>query len=233
MLRVLISALFAVSITACATPFYVSVDSIAATSPKQFRTYLMLPGNEDGNFDDLQYKEYSAYLAKALAEKGYVPADSFETADLAVVLSYGISDPQTQQYTYSLPVYGQTGVSSSTTTGTAYSYGNSTTISANTTYTPSYGVTGYSTHVGSVTTFFRFARIEAYDLAEYRESDRQLQIWSTKIVSTGTSGDLRRIFPMLIAAGYPYLGTNTGKRIDLTMHEGDKSAKWIRGEQID
>ena len=42
-----------------------------------------------------------------------------------------------------MPVYGQTGISSSNTFGTINTFGNTSTYSGSTYYTPSYGITGY------------------------------------------------------------------------------------------
>jgi len=118
--------------------FHVVVDSLASAGADQHRTYVLLPGNEGVTWEDLQFQEYSRYVQRALEARGFQPAQEAEDADVAIVLSYGIGDPQTRQYTYSLPVWGQTGVSSSHTYGTATAYGNTASYSGTTTYTPSY-----------------------------------------------------------------------------------------------
>ena len=159
----------------CATmgepEFNVNVDSLAVPAAQARRTYVLLPGNESVTWEDLQFQEYAAYVMRVLNAQGFIAAEKADDADLAVILSYGIGDPQTQQYTYSLPVWGKTGVSSSQTYGTATAYGNSATYSGTTTYTPSYGITGYSTQTGSVTTYFRHAQITGYDFKEFRAAD--------------------------------------------------------------
>ena len=221
-------------ISGCATvgqpQFHVTVDSLASPTAQEQRTYLLLPGNKGVTWDDLQFQEYALYVMRALHAQGFVSAERAEDADVAIVLSYGIGDPQTQQYTYSLPVWGQTGVSSAHTYGTATAYGNMATYSGTTTYTPTYGVTGYSTHTGSVTTYFRYALLTGYDFKEFRDSSKQVQLWRTTITSSGTSGDLRRVFPVLISASLPYLATNTGKQIPVELYESDDIVKALKGE---
>ena len=143
--------------------------------------------------------------------------DEFKSAELAVFLSYGIGDPEKSEYSYSLPVWGQTGVSSSYTSGSVNVYGNSGTYSGTTTYTPSYGVTGYQNIQGSNTTFTRHAFLTAYDLEEYRRTEKEKIIWDTRIASTGSSGDLRLVFPIMIAAAIDHIGTNTGKMIFVSL----------------
>jgi hypothetical protein len=152
---------------------------------------------------------------------------------VAIVLSYGIGDPETTQYSYSLPVWGQTGVSSARTYGTATTYGNTSYYSGSTTYTPSYGVTGYTSHVGAQTTYFRHALITGYDLKAFKETEKQVQLWRTTVTSTGSSGDLRRVFPVLIGAAIPYLATNTGKQVPVQLYENDQIVRIVKGETVE
>lgn len=212
--------------------FNISVDSLASISGATKKTYLLLPGNDGITWDDLQLQEYAVYLMRVLNAQGFISAERIEDADIAIVLSYGIGDPQTTQYSYTLPTWGQTGISSSHTYGTASVYGKTGTYSGTTTYTPSYGVTGYTSHLGSMTTYFRYARITAYDYKAFRETEKQIQLWRTLATSSGSSGDLRRVFPVLIAATVPYLATNTGKQIPVELYESDKVVKAVKGEEI-
>ena len=213
--------------------FYVSVDSLASPIASTKKTYLLIPGNKGISRGDLQFQEYENYLKRVLNAKGYTPASSQDDADLAIVLSYGIGDPQNQQYSYSLPTWGKTGVSSSNTYGTATTYGNTTSVNATTTYTPTYGVTGSTTHTGTRTTFFRYALITGYDYLEFKQSQKEVQIWKTTISSTGSSGDLRRIFPILMAASAPYIATNTGQKIPVSLYESDNTVKMIKGLAVE
>lgn len=229
--------LVVISIGGCATTtppkFAVTVDSLAGPAAQEHRTYILLPGNEGATWDDLQFQEYASYVMRVLDAQKFVLAKSPEDADVAIVLSYGIGDPETRQYTYSLPVWGKTGVSSSQTYGTATSYGNTATYSGTTTYTPSYGITGYSSQTASVTTYFRYASITGYDFRQFKESNRQVQLWRTNISSTGSSGDLRQVFPVLVAASVPYLATNTGKQVPVELLEDDDVVRAVKGEVID
>ena len=115
----LIVIIFITLLAGCAATgqptFYVSVDSLAASVASTKKTYLLIPGNEGVSRNDLQFQEYENYLKRVLNGKGYIAASSRDEADVAIVLSYGIGDPQTHQYSYSLPTWGQTGVSSANT----------------------------------------------------------------------------------------------------------------------
>ena len=230
MKKCLIIALIAF-LQACAVgpQFHVNVDSISAPEAATKTKYILLPGVKDVEVGDLQYREYAAYVERALTSQGYTKASSFAEADIAIFLGYGIGDPETHQFTYSLPTYGQTGVSSSNTYGTAHTYGNTATYSGTTTYTPTYGVTGSTTHIGTRTTYFRYMWLDAVDLDEYRKTEKEIQLWKTTVTSSGSSGDLRQVFPILVAASKPHIGSSTGKKVKVILSEGDKRVTEIKG----
>ena len=226
--------LVALLMSGCATTqpeqprFFVSVDTIGgATAEKNL--YILLPGNKDTKAEDLQFKEYATYVKRALSNQGFVPAESFEKANIAIFLVYGIGDPKESQYSYALPTWGQTGVSSSNTSGTVSSYGGYSSYSGTTSYTPTYGVTGSTTQIGSYTTYFRFMVLDAVDLDEYKKSKKEVQIWKTTVTSAGSSGDLRRIFPVLVAASQQYVGKNTGQKVKVDLYEEDERVIQIKG----
>lgn len=203
----------------------VNVDSIGGSAVDK-KSYILLPANKDTKADDLQFKEYATYVNRALIKQGFVPAESFESANIEILLAYGIGDPQEHQYSYSLPTWGQTGVSSSYTTGMVSSYGS---YSGITTYTPTYGVTGSTSHIGSYTTYFRYMILYAVDLDEYKNTKKEVQLWKTSVTSSGPSGDLRRVFPILVAASNQYIATNTGKKVTVDLYEEDEQVIEIKG----
>jgi hypothetical protein len=215
----------------CATAqkFYVDIDSISSTETELKKRYILLSGLKNIEVGDLQFKEYAQYVERALTSKGFVKANNLEEANVAIFLAYGIGDPQKHVYSYSLPIWGQTGVSSSTTYGTINTFGSTATYSGWTTYTPKYGVTGFMPIVGSYVTHFRFLILDAVDLDEYKRSQKVVQLWQTIITSTGSSDDLRRVFPILVAASKPYIGTNTSRKVKIVLSENDVKVLEIKG----
>lgn len=213
------------------TRFVSNVDSLAQADAVAKTLYVLLPGGKGVETGDLQFQEYAAYVEKVLSEKGFVKVATFQNANVAIFLAYAIGDPETYQYTYSLPTWGQTGVSSSNTYGTVSSYGGMATYSATTTHTPTYGITGSTTHVGTDTVYSRFLFLDAYDVPTYLREKKMTQVWKTSVVSTGSSGDLRLVFPYMVAAMKPYLGTNTGRRIEVEVPENDPAVQVLRGGQ--
>ena len=205
----------------CVSPamrFHVAIDSINNNEPTAGKSCVITSGMKDVSTDDLQFKEFATYVKQALALKGYTISEDTNTADINVFLGYGISEPSEHQYSYAMPIFGQTGVSSASTYG-SISGGN---IMATTTYTPSYGVTGAVPMTGSYITYTRQISLLAYDLKYYRETKKEKQLWKTEIVSTGSSGDLRFVFPLLLGAGYQYIGDNTGAKVNVDLGLDDE-----------
>jgi hypothetical protein len=190
--------------------FDVRIDSISSEEVGPKKTYVLLPGNQDTAAEDLLFKEFAKYVHRALAAKGFLPAVNVEEAKVVIFLSYGIGNPQEHLYSYttteSSPVYSTFG-------------GEVGTIKSKT------------SHVGSFRTYDRFILIDAYDLDAYREQKKLSQLWKTTVTSSGSSGDLRRVFPVLIAASRAYLGSNTGRQVHLSLDEQDRRVLEIKGAE--
>jgi hypothetical protein len=226
-----LSIMILISCVAQPKRFLSGVDSLAQQDASAKKRYIVMPGIKDIEPSDLQFLEYASYVERVLSEKGFVKASQFGDADIAVFLSYGIGNPQTHQYSYSMPVWGQTGVLSSTTHGTLSTYGGMGTYSGTTTYTPTYGVTGYTSHVGSYTTYIRFLLMDAYDVESYKRDQKMNQVWKISVISVGSSDDLRLVFPYMAVAMKPYIGTNTGRKIMIEILADDPQVTQLRGGQ--
>jgi hypothetical protein len=59
------------------------------------------------------------------------------------------------------------------------------------------------------------------------EADRLY--WKLYIDSTGSSGDLRRVFPVMIAAARDHLGKNTQGQVEISIDETDPKIAEIKG----
>jgi hypothetical protein len=70
-------------------------------------------------------------------------------------------------------------------------------------------------------------------LKRYRETNKLNEVWKTDIVSTGSSGDLRRVFPVLIAGAAKYIGENTGQQVNVELYEDSKEVLEIKGIQLE
>jgi len=213
--------------------YHVDVDSISSPDADSKKKYILLSGIKDVKDTDLQFIEYTKYIETALISRGFFKANTIEDANVAIFLVYGMEKPQNNPYRYALPMWGQTGVSSSTTYGSLNTFGNTATYSETTTYNPTYGITGFSPGSGSYVNYFGFLILDAVDIDEYKKSQKMNQLWQTTVTSTGSSGDLRLVFPVMVAASKEYLGLNTGKRIQIILSEEDQRVVEIKKVLID
>ncbi len=226
----------------CASPSCrVAVNAFAAQASSAATTYALFPSSTNVTADDLEFQEYAQYLERAMIFHGYRRVASVNEAELAVFLTYGIGDPQEHSHTHNRPVYGQIGVSSATTYGNvsanAYRLGNSAygsgSYSETTYYTPSYGVIGHTRETVNFTLFTRHVGIYADDLRIARKEGRMASAWQTRAVSVGSTGDLRRVVPVMIAGAMQYFGTSTGQAITLTVRENDRRVLFLKGLRVD
>ena len=212
----------------CAPKYSVSVNSFAAPTATAYRTYFILPADERVAPSDLEFNEFAWYVHRVLMQRGLQPARTIEEAQVAVLLDYGVGEPKEHTVVRSLPVWGQTGIASATTTGSISVYGNQAQLHAQTNYTPQYGVTGYTTKVENYTTYAKFATLRAVDVAAFRATRNLTEIWKTQIVSGGTSADLRQVFPVMVAAAADLVVTSTGRFVQRELREDSPIVIWMR-----
>jgi hypothetical protein len=220
----------AMLLTGCATGYVLKVDSISDKDSRAGKIYYIASGSKDVEDTTLQFKEYVNYIDCALAEAGYTRTRDINTADMVLFLSYGIGEPKETTSSYSIPIFGQTGVSSAYTTGSVSSYGSNSYYSGTTNFTPTYGLKGFASGVTSSTQYFRYLILDSFDLKKYRHRKENVQLWTTKVTSTGSSSDLRTVFPIMVAAAKKYFGGNTGKQLSFTMYDWDPAIKSVKCE---
>jgi hypothetical protein len=74
----------------------------------------------------------------------------------------------------------------------------------------------------------RYMFVDALDGKAYRTDSKMVSVWRTDVMSRGSSGDLRRVFPVLVVAATPHFGKNTKERISLDISETDKRLEEMR-----
>jgi predicted small secreted protein len=230
-LAVFVVLLATVLASSCTTTknFQVQIDSIGTNVYEAEKTYIVVPTDQQVKPDDLRFREYAGYLQKILAEKGYREVASSEEANIIVYMTYGVGDPETHTYAYSMPIYGQIGVT--VTPGHPApqpSPGTPPSRPPFPHYSPIYGIVGSKTEYQNYTTYFRYCKIEAFDLKSLRENNQERQLWSTIITSRGSSDDLRYAMPYMLAAAKDYIGVNTGTKIEVTINEKDPKVTMLK-----
>lgn len=222
--QVCVVALLSTLISACATApglsFTTSVTALQATSPAPGRSFVILSGIRGVTESDLQFQETHRFVGAALTQRGFVEAQSPQSADIAVFLNYGIGNPTEETYSYLVP---QLGFVPTTTTlnGTVTTSGKRSTLSGTSTTGSRLGITGFSTATDSYLTYTRYLLVTAVDLAHYKSTGEAREAWKTAVVSIGSSNDFRRVLPALVVASSKYLGEMTDHIVDENISEND------------
>jgi hypothetical protein len=174
----------------------------------------------------LEFRSYEERVAAHLERVGF-PAAQLGLAEYVVTIVYAIDGGR--ELVSSYPVTGQTGISSSNTTGTVQRYGSAVAYSGTTTYSPSYGVIG--TGVSSRTEYTRKVRIEIFrtDLVAREHVEK---VYEAEGYSTGSTGQLSAIVPSMIEAIFLDFPAQNGsvRHVDL---EAVPSVEQIRSDVRD
>ena len=190
---------------------------------------VILPGMTGVTRTDLEYREYASYVSSGLETRGFVVVENPEEADIAVFMTYAISGPKTEVSTSAVPVFGQTGYSSSNTSGIYNA--NTGTYSGTTQYMPTYGVTGYQNVTNTYTRYTRLLLVDAFAIRKEAGSiGLGNQSWKVVAKSIGSSDDLRFILPILVAASQEYFGKDTKRAVEIEIAENDPRVKALKGE---
>ena len=218
-------------LSGCVGPSYrVNVSGFNDPSITVGHTYWLLSAKENVSVEDLEFREYAVYVRSGLGRAGFSESASLDQADLAIFIGYGIGDTKEHAYSYSLPVYGQTGGGTYNFSATTYSgYGSATTYGT-ATQMPQYGVVGSQQISGTTVTHLRYLFVDALDMKPFRSENKKVSVWRTDVMSRGTSGDLRQMFPVLVAAATPHFGKNTKKQVVVDLNESDKRVQELRLE---
>ena len=142
----------------------------------------------------LEFQTYANAVTAALQSKGFTVAP-LDQARYVVFVVYAIDSGREVSYTY--PIMGQTGVASSSTSGTVNTYGNIASYSGTTTYRPSYGVVGVGQ--GSRTEYKRVIRLDILDKSALATGQIS-KVYEGEVVSSGSAGQLSAVMPTLLKA---------------------------------
>ncbi len=212
--------------TGCMPSHQVKVNSIGSTQSDK-KVYVLVSGNSNISNSDLQFKEFATYTKRALRTKGFVEG---KEASIEIRLSYGMEKTQVTNSSFSTNVYGQTGVSSSSTQGRLTQSGNGVNYSGNTLYTPTYGTVGTRTYNSTTTHFISYIELEAIDIQASKIAKETVYLWKTVIRGRDDDRNLRASFPIILAAGMNYIGTNTTEEARIVINDTDKKVLKLKGK---
>jgi hypothetical protein len=210
MKRTLMVAIVTLTLTACGTMVTARLSSFhnLPAQPSGL-TFAVLPYQwQNGS---LEFQTYAKAINAELQRKGFVAAP-LDQAQYVVFLAYAIDSGREVRYSY--PIYGETGVSSSHTSGTVQTYGNTASYSGTTTYTPTYGVVG--TGQGSRTEYKRVVRLDILDKSALAAGQIS-KVYEGEVVSAGSTGQLSAVMPTLLKAFFTDFPGKTGQSKTVTL----------------
>ncbi len=210
------------SVHAKRTRYNIAVSSFGNLN-LQGKTFIITPGDSAIHKNDVEFQEYANYVAQALETDGAFEIDESEPADLLIFITYGMTD-ESYSETVPIPIWGQTGISSISTTSkssvatynTASRIGNTVngsgqgnaTSNSTVKVNPTYGVTGYASVERKVNLFRRFLNIYAFDNMPNNEIS---MLWKTNLISDGTSSDFRAVLPAMAFCSIGFNGKSSGE----------------------
>lgn len=190
-MRNIVLALLLALLSGCASFVETKVSAFhEMEQPLSGVTYALVPTKEQE--DSLEFQTYAKIVKSELEKRGMTEAP-FDQAKYAIFMLYGINDGK--QVVSSYPIFGQTGTSSSYTTGTVTSNGNTASYSGTTYNTPTYGVVGSGARTDTV--FTRYLNIDIIDIAKSGNGKVQ-KVYEGKAISAGSSGQLAPVMPAII-----------------------------------
>jgi hypothetical protein len=209
----------------------ISIDSYGDESELTGKTYILLPYDSSISSNYLLFKELSFYVNKELDHKGYKLTQNFDSANCVVFLKYGTSSPQTFEKEVYIPIYGQTGISSSTTSGTGtlkyYPQKTEVNYTTETNYNSSFGVVGGRTIKTSETFYAHYMMLSVFDKQTLHLDFNKSIRWKLISKLVTKDHDLRRVFPLIVVGSDDYIGKNSFQNISSEVNLKDPRLNWL------
>lgn len=154
--------------------------------------YIFMP--LEGQENSLEYKTYQELFRQQLSKHQFTEVTPDKAPEMVIVFNYGTDSGK--EKLASIPIFGQTGVSSSSTYGVLNTYGNYGTYSGATTYTPEYGVVG-----SSIVSWTEFSRgLWLYIVDARTVGTKNLNVLYEGSVKSSGSSQISRVMPAMVEA---------------------------------
>lgn len=206
-----------------------TINSISSPESQGLTHFVLGTGETLDDSSSLIRDEYLKFTETAMHLENFTSASTPESSDIIIIVDYTISGPESEAYSYAVPVYGTKSITSRTTgrtfaTATSNSYGNSTNYTGNartrssTTYTPNRGITHYETKIGFRTVYTKTLVLNAYSTLSLSDTAGPKEAWRVVATCTDEYDNLRELFPIMLAGAQPYLGRSSSR---------DGSTVWV------
>lgn len=198
----------------CETSHIVAdVTSYSSTSNFTGKTVHLSAYPVDKN-NSLEWQSFKQKLSTRLIQRGISTTD-LKSADYVAFVSYGIDDGTTSQYTYSTPIYGQTGEETTTHFGSINTYGSGgnygyATHSGISTTVPTFGVVGSKINTATRTEYKGNLAIDMVTAASL-ESRNPEKVYQGRLTSTGSCSRISEVIDEMIDALFTKFPSGSGR----------------------
>jgi hypothetical protein len=235
----------ALATSGCGTLYKLDVTAYNNPNVELDKSYVILSGSPNIPVSSPQFAEYASQVERALEPKGYTrsPNDDLTTAALGIYVSMNVSDPSKRFHSvktgmYESP-YPNESASQVRSSGGGGGGGGGGGASGGVTMpaTPAPELLSGVSETGYATTVYtKHLNLVAIDLQQFikdiaevgREEAEPVEVWSIDIETTGQPKDLDEVFPVMMAAGQPYVGDSTEDVVQLKMSGTDKRVSQIK-----
>lgn len=225
-----ISAIVLLAAVGCETKHTFSVNALSSpTAPMgEYKTFALAAGSDAPDSESLAFQEAMRYANTALISEGFREADSADTADLIVELSFSVSKPQTTVRERSEPVYGYVGGGyhqrlvkvkdkhGKVSTQVVYSYS-----------PRRQQLIGWDRDFSAQTVFEKSLTLHAYSTESTDSGDRLQEVWMVEVRNRNGSEDLRYYIPRMLAAALDYIDRDSGSMQRVQLAESDPRISMI------
>jgi hypothetical protein len=196
--------------------FVVRLRSVSDPALSAGRNYILLPGDKDVSSDP-HFGELAGYVRRTLAELDYREVET-ASADIIILLRYGL-DPSSIDIKHLVrPALLN---SNGAIPMAPLAYGAATPLG------PSHSITHAALPITPVTAVYRrWLLLEAL----HARSSEKVTVWKIAAVESGYYPDLKRLFPIMLAACKPFIGQTTKEEEVVYLEEDDEEVSSIRGD---
>ena len=197
--------------SACRTPqVYTHVNSLSYINAPMHKTISIVHANQDLN-NSLEFNNYRSKVAWFLSHYGYSVIEETMEAQHIAVINFGVDTGINKTSSISLPVYGQTGVSGSTTQGTVNAHGGYGTFSGTTTYYPTYGIVGYNNIPQNWTEYTRIFQLDIYESFKNKDA-KPIKLYESISTSKGTGPNVGCVIDDMLKSLFTNFPYNTNQQ---------------------
>lgn len=208
----------------------VKVDSLARPGNEAAISYEIKNGNPLVTDDSLRFKEAAGFVKTALSGKGMYEAPAGAVPDMVVDLDYGIGPPVTRRDVHQVPIYRTIpGATRTETVATGTDAKGNTTYSTVTYQDPPRRVfEGMREEVVYTVVYEKFISLTARENKPTTEGQPDNEIWTVDVTSEGTSRDVRKTLPVLVAASIDYIGKDTQGQKSIRIKDNDSNVAFVK-----